>query len=86
VHESLASFRLDRVANGLVIWAFPDAMNVQTDVATILHSSGAAKTAATSKLQHDLHVLDTQRQYVDKIMLNAVAATKATGKLPALPG
>jgi hypothetical protein len=86
VTESLASFRLDRVANGLVTWAFPDAQNVQTDVAKILQSRGTAKAAATARLQRDLRILDHQRAYVDRIMMAGVRATSATGKLPALPG
>lgn len=86
VTESLASFRLDRVANGLVTWAFPDAQNVQTDVARILQSRGPAQAAATTRLQRDLRTLDRQRAYVDKIMMVGVRATGATGKLPALPG
>ena len=86
VTESLASFRLDRVANGLVTWAFPDAQNVQTDVARILQSQGAAQAAASARLQHDLQTLDRQRAYLDKIMMAGVRATGATGRLPALPG
>jgi hypothetical protein len=86
VTESLASFRLDRVVNGLVTWAFPDAQNVQTDVAMILQSHGTARAAATARLQRDLRILDRQRAYLDKIMMAGVRATSATGKLPALPG
>jgi hypothetical protein len=86
VTESLASFRLDRVVNGLVTWAFPDAQNVQTDVARILQTHGAAQAAATARLQHDLQTLARQRAYLDKIMMTGVRATGATGKLPALPG
>jgi hypothetical protein len=86
VTESLASFRLDRVVNGLVTWAFPDAQNVQTDVAMILQSHGTARAAATARLQRDLRTLDRQRAYLDKIMMAGVRATSATGKLPALPG
>jgi hypothetical protein len=86
VSESLASFRLDRAVQGLITWAFPDAQRVQADVADILGSHGAARAAATSKLQQDLRRLDGQRAYVDKIMMNAVNATSATGKLPVLPG
>lgn len=86
VTESLASFRLDRVVNGLITWAFPDAQNVQSDVARVLHSRGAAKAAATARLQRDLQTLARQRAYVDKIMMTGVRATGATGKLPALPG
>jgi hypothetical protein len=86
VTESLASFRLDRVVNGLITWAFPDAQNVQTDVARILQAHGAAQAAATGRLQHDLQTLNRQRAYLDTIMMTGVRATGATGKLPALPG
>jgi hypothetical protein len=85
-HESLASFHLERAVNGLVTWAFPDAQRVQSDVAVVLNSRGAARAAATAKLHRDLRILDGQRAYVDKIMMTAVTATAATGKLPALPG
>ena len=40
VQESLASFHLDRVVNGLLTWAFPDAQRVQTDVAAALGAHG----------------------------------------------
>ncbi len=85
VHESLASFRLDRVVNGLVIWATPDALRVQADVAAVLRGQ-AARAAATAKLQHDLRILDTQRAYLDKIMMAAITATGASGRPPSLPG
>jgi hypothetical protein len=86
VRESLASFHLSRAVNGLVTWAFPDAQRVQDDVAGVLRSHGPARAAATTKLQRGLRTLDDQRAYVDKIMMNAVTATSATGRLPALPG
>jgi hypothetical protein len=86
VTESLASFRLTRAVDGLVTWAFPYAQRVQNDVASVLQANGAARTAATVKLHRDLRALDAQRAYVDKIMMKAVAATAATGKLPVLPG
>ena len=54
VHESLSEFRLDRVVYGLVDWATPDALRVQADVAAILRAQGAARTAATTKLNSDL--------------------------------
>src|SRR6516164_4104198 len=47
VQESLSSFRLDRVVNGLVDWATPDALRVQADVADVLRAQGAARTTAT---------------------------------------
>jgi len=86
VSESLASFGLPRVVDGLVTWAFPDAQRVQDDVAGVLGASGTARVAATAKLRRDLRTLDAQRAYVNKIMMNAVSATSATGRLPELPG
>jgi hypothetical protein len=86
VSESLASFGLPRVVNGLITWAFPDAQRVQDDVADVLRAKGAARAAATVKLHRDLRALDAQRAYLDKIMMKAVTATSATGKLPVLPG
>jgi hypothetical protein len=86
VQESLSEFHLDRAVNGLLTWAFPDAQRVQDDVATILRAHGASRAAASLRLQHDLHVLDAQRSYVDKIMMTAVTATAATGHPPNLPG
>jgi len=86
VSESLASFGLPRAVNGLVTWAFPYAQRVQNDVADVLRANGAARAAATVKLHRDLRALDAQRAYVDKIMMKAVTATSATGKLPVLPG
>ena len=86
VSESLSSFGLPRVVDGLVTWAFPDAQQVQTDVARVLGASGAARVAANAKLQRDLRTLDAQRAYLNKIMMNAVNTTSATGKLPPLPG
>jgi hypothetical protein len=86
VQESLSQFRLDRVVNGLLTWAFPDAQRVQEDVAAILGAHGAARAAATVRLRRDLRVLNAQRSYVDKIMMTAVTATAATGRPPYLPG
>ena len=86
VHESLYSFHLDRVVYGLVDWATPDALRVQADVAAVLRARGAARAAATAKLNSDLKVLDAQRAYLDKIMMTAITATGATGRPPPLPG
>ena len=86
VQESLSSFHLDRVVYGLVDWATPDALRVQADVAVILRAQGAARTAATTKLQNDLRVLDNQRTYLDRIMTAAITATGASGRPPPLPG
>lgn len=86
VHESLSSFRLDRVVYGLVDWATPDALRVQADVAAVLRAQGTARAAATTKLDSDLKILDAQRAYLDKIMMAAISATGASGRPPPLPG
>lgn len=86
VQESLNQFGLVRVVNGLLTWAFPDAQRVQADVATVLRSRGAARAAANVRLQHDLRLLNGQRSYLDKIMMNAITQTGATGRPPNLPG
>jgi hypothetical protein len=86
VHESMFSFRLDRVVSGLVNWATPDAWRVQNDVAAVLRAQGAAHAAATATLRRDLRVLDNQRTYLDHIMMTAIAATGARGRPPPLPG
>jgi hypothetical protein len=86
VHESLASFRLDRAVRGLVIWASPDAQHVQDDVAAVLRGHGPAQAAAAARLRRDLAVLDRQRAYVYRVLRMAVTATSATAKLPSLPG
>jgi hypothetical protein len=84
--ESLASFHLEQTVNDLVTWGFPDAQRVQADVATVLRSRGAARAAASVRLQHDLRVLNAQRSYLDKIMMSAITQTGATGRPPNLPG
>src|SRR5579863_1290594 len=86
VQESLSSYHLNLVVDGLVAWATPDALRVQADVADILRASGAARTADNARLTSDLKVLNAQRTSVDKIMNAAIRATGATGKPPPLPG
>lgn len=87
VTESLASFGLGRVVSGLVAWAAPDAINVQTDVALILTAPSAqAKAADTAALHQALRALDAQRSAVDKIMESANRSLSAHGTLPNLPG
>jgi len=87
VTESLASFGLGRVVSGLVAWAAPDAINVQTDVARILTAPSAqAKAADTTTLRQALRTLDAQRSAVDKIMESANRSLSAHGTLPNLPG
>jgi Tfp pilus assembly protein PilN len=87
VTESLASFHLARVVSGLVAWAAPGAVDVQTDVARILTAPSAqAKAQDTAALQQALRKLDAQRAAVDKIMESANTSLSAHGTLPNLPG
>jgi hypothetical protein len=86
VQESLSSFHLNLVVDGLVAWATPDALRVQADVADILRASGAARTADSAKLNSELKVLNAQRAYLYRMMNAAITATGASGKPPMLPG
>jgi len=80
--SSLASFHLDQTVNDLVTWGFPDAMRVQTDVATLLTaSSQPAIQAATAALHHDQRVLDTERATIDG-MINTASKSLSVGVAP----
>jgi hypothetical protein len=84
--SSLASFHLDQTVNDLVTWGFPDAMRVQTDVATLLTaSSQSAIQAATAALQHDQRVLDTERATIDGMINTASKSLSANVAPPTLP-
>ncbi len=87
VTESLASFHLGSVVTGLVNWAAPDAVNVQTDVATMLSaSSPAAKAKDMAALQQALRTLNAQRAAVDAPINAAIKALSAHASPPTLPG
>ena len=88
VTESLASFRLERVVTGLVNWAAPDAIDVQTDVAQVLRNLGnpQAKATATAALQQAVRRLDAQRAAVDAIVNSANRSLSAHASPPNLPG
>jgi hypothetical protein len=87
VTESLASFRLNRVVGGLVIWAAPDAQRVQTDVANVLTArSPQAKRLASAALRQAQAKLDAQRTVVDSIIESASATLSAHAAPPRLPG
>jgi hypothetical protein len=87
VTESLASFRLDRVVTGLVNWAAPDAIDVQTDVVAVLRARDAqARSTAMAALQRAIAKLNAQRSAVDSIMENAIRSLSANAAPPALPG
>jgi hypothetical protein len=88
VTESLASFRLARVVTGLVDWAAPDALDVQTDVARVLAAppDSQAKAGATAALQQALRKLDAKRAAVDAIVNSASRSLSAHAAPPRLPG
>jgi hypothetical protein len=87
VTESLASFHLGRVVTGLVDWAAPDAIDVQTDVVAVLRASGArARSSAMATLQRAIARLDAQRAAVYSIIGNASRSLSATAAPPVLPG
>lgn len=87
VTESLASFHLARVVDGLATWADPDAVNVQTDVARALAArTPLAKTQATAALHQALQTLDAQRAAVDAVLEHAITSLSAHAAPPRLPG
>jgi hypothetical protein len=87
VTESLARFRLARVVQGLVTWAHPDAVNVQTDVARVLAArTPLARSQAPAALHQALRTLDAQRAAVDAILEHAITALSAHAAPPRLPG
>jgi hypothetical protein len=87
VTESLASFHLARVVNGLIAWAAPDAINVQNDVIGVLSAkTPAAKSKATAALQRALKKLNAQRTAIDTQLDHAISALHAHASPPALPG
>ncbi len=87
VTESLTSFRLASVVEGLVNWADPDAVNVQTDVANVLAArTPLAKKQASATLNGALRALDQQRESVDAVLEHAIRTLSAHAALPTLPG
>jgi len=86
VTESLASFHLAGVVTGLVNWAAPDAVDVQTDVATAAAAHGPARVKAMATLRQALRKLDAQRSAVDTAMESAIRSLSAHAAPPRLPG
>jgi hypothetical protein len=86
VTESLASFNLPSVVTGLVNWAAPDAVDVQTDVAALLSApSPQAKAKDTANLQRALRKLDAQRASIDATIQAASKSLSAHASPPKLP-
>ena len=87
VTESLASFHLNRVVTGLVNWAAPDAIDVQTGVVAVLRARDAqARSSAMAALQRAISRLDAQRAAVDSVIENASRSLSANAAPPVLPG
>jgi hypothetical protein len=87
VTESLASFNLPSVVTGLVNWAAPDAVDVQTDVAQLLTAPNPqAKTKDMAALQQAVRKLNDQRAAVDATMESAIRSLSAHDSPPRLPG
>jgi hypothetical protein len=87
VSESLASFHLGNVVTGLVNWAAPDAMNVQTDVVAVLQATSTqARGKAMAALQRAIRTLDAQRAAVDSGMEQAIRSLSMRAVPPSLPG
>lgn len=87
VTESLSRFNLAECTNDFVTWAFPYAMQAQTDMVAVLTARDpAARAAATSTLQRDLRALDAERATIDAILRSAEYALSDHQALPSLPG
>jgi len=87
VTESLASFKLAGVVTGLVDWADPDAVRVQTDVANLLQARGAqARSKVQAQLTKDLAVLDRQRSSIDSVVDAAIKSLQIHQSGLKLPG
>ena len=87
VAQSLTSFHLDSAVQGLVTWADPDAVHVQTDIANVIRASTPPERAqAQARLRSALRVLDAQRATVDAVMEKAITSLSANAAPPRLPG
>jgi hypothetical protein len=86
VTESLAQFPLDTADNGVITWAFPDAMNAQQDMLAVLQAgTPAARAKAQATLNTALATMDKQRAAIYAIWRNAEQAAGITTALPYLP-
>jgi hypothetical protein len=86
VHESLASFHLDKAVNDMVTWAFPLAQRVQMDAGTLAAAHGSAAIAtATAQLRKDQRAMDAERSVIDQMFNAASTALHAHVAPPALP-
>ena len=87
VTESLARFRLQQCASDFVTWAFPYALQAQTDMVSVMTARGApARAAASAALQRALGQLDAERATIYSILRSAERAVSDHAALPRLPG
>jgi hypothetical protein len=87
VTESLASFNLQDCTNDFITWAFPYAMQAQTDMVSVMTAKGAAaRAAADATLQRDLAKLDGERAVIYSILRSDEHGVSDNAALPNLPG
>jgi hypothetical protein len=87
VTESLASFNLQNCTNDFVTWAFPDAMQVQTDMFDVISAKNATdRAAANAALQRDERKMNAERATIYSILRSAERAVSDNRALPSLPG
>jgi len=87
VTESLAKYRLKVVVTGLIDWAAPGAVRVQTDVANVLSArTSQARSQAQTRLQIDLTALDRKRATIESVLSVAIKALGVHETGPRLPG
>ena len=85
VPESLASYHLQAAVTDLIDWAAPDAVKVQSDVATVLTDRGQPnESAAVARLGNDLRKLRAQRAVVDAALAPAIQALSPGSAPPRL--
>lgn len=87
VTESLAKFNLEDCTNDFVSWAFPYAMQAQTDMVSVMTASDAtARAVANAALTKDLRRLDAERTTIYTILRSAEHTLSDSTALPSLPG
>ena len=87
VTQSLTSYHLAAAVQGLVTWADPDAVTVQTDIAKVIDArSPQSRAQAQATLHGALRVLDAQRTAVDAVMTHAITSLSVHAAPPRLPG
>ncbi len=87
VTESLTKFNLADCTNDFVSWAFPYAMQAQTDMVSVMTAADATtRAAANAVLAKDLRKLDAERTTIYTILRSAEHTLSDPTALPHLPG